>query len=73
MLFRVLTVREHKTMTFCDSYSYKLHRQQLMISNDISSDYKLSVGTVINAEWHFDINRRGNQVVFIDKTIIIIL
>lgn len=73
MLFRILTVREHKTMTFCDSYSYELHRQQLMISNDISSDYKLSVGTVINAEWHFDINRRRNQVVFIDKIIDVFL
>lgn len=67
MLFRILTVREHKTFTFCDSYSYKLYRQQLMVSNEVIGNHKLSVGAVIDVEWHFDTNRRGNQVIFIDK------
>ena len=54
-------------MTFCDSYSYELYRQQLMICNDVLDVHKLSVGAVVDAEWHYDINRRGNQVVYIDK------
>lgn len=67
MLFRILTIRKHKTVTFCDAYSYELYRQQLMIFNRLLEDKHLAVGTVIDAEWCFDVNRSGVRVVSINR------
>ncbi|MDO4323716.1 MAG: hypothetical protein Q4C61_14445 [Lachnospiraceae bacterium] len=67
MLFRILTLREHKTVTFCEAYSYELYRQQLMIFNELLGDKHLVVGAVIDAEWCFDVNRSGVRVVSVNK------
>ena len=67
MLFRILTIRKHKTVTFCDAYSYELFRTQIMISNSILEDRNIIIGTVLDCIWHYEINRSGNEVVYVDK------
>lgn len=67
MLFRVLTVRKHKTVTFCDAYCFEAFRQQLLIPNEILSDIQLIVGSTIDIVWHEGINRRGIKVCVVDK------
>lgn len=69
MLFRVLTVRKHKSVTFCDAYCFEDYRQQLLIPNEIMNDLHLIVGSTINVIWHEDINHRGVKVCMVDKII----
>lgn len=66
MLFRILTIRKHKTVTFCDAYSFKLYRQQLLIPNELLGESSISIGTVIDAAWHYGTNRKGIQIVYIE-------
>lgn len=67
MFFRILTIRRHKLVTFCDAYSYDLFRQQLLIQNDLLEECTLKVGSVIDAIWHYDISKRGDKVISIDR------
>lgn len=73
MLFRILTLRRHKTVTFCDAYSYELFRSQIMISNSKLENKNLIIGTIIDCQWHYEINKSGNEVVYVDEIKNIIL
>lgn len=67
MLFRILTIRKHKTVTFCDAYSFELYRQQLLIPNELLEKASISIGTIIDATWHYGTNRKGIRVVYIES------
>lgn len=67
MLYRILTVRKHKTITFCDAYSFGGFRQQLAFNNEVLCEIALSPGCVVDIACHSGVNKRGAIVLYVDQ------
>lgn len=66
MLFRILTVRSHKKVTFCDAYCYGEYRRQLLFDNQLLQGRPMTVGCVVDIEYHSGKNNRGENVFYVD-------
>ncbi len=67
MLIRVLTVREHKAVIFCDVCSNNAKRRQLLIEKDIFPELHLKVGDVLDCVVEEGFNKRGLPVIILRK------
>lgn len=67
MLFRILTIRKHKRITFCDAYSFDGFRQQLAFDNEMIDASVFITGCVVDLRWHRGLNKRGENILFVDS------
>ena len=67
MLFRILTVRKHKKITFCDAYSFDGFRQQLAFDNEMVDESVFVTGCVVDLRFHRGLNKRGESILFVDS------
>ena len=66
MLYRILTVRRHKKVTFCDAYSFRDYRRQLAFYHDQLNCDELTIGCVVHLTCHAGKNNRGQEVWYVD-------
>ena len=66
MLYRILTLRRHKTVTFCDAYSFDEYRQQLVFYHDKLDCSGLVSGCTADLTCHPGKNNRGMDVLYVD-------
>ncbi len=66
MLYRILTVRRHKKVTFCDAYSFRDYRQQLAFYHDQLDCDGLTIGCTAELTCHAGKNNRGQDVWYVD-------
>lgn len=66
MLYRILTVRRHKKVTFCDAYSFRDYRQQLVFYHDQLDCDRLTIGCTVDLTCHAGKNNRGQDVWYVD-------
>lgn len=69
MMLRILTVREHKSVIFCDICTSDAHREQLLVEKELFPDINLKVGDVLDCAIHIGLNRRGESVAILDEVI----
>ena len=67
MLFRLVTIRNHKNVIFCDSFDEKFNKIQLMIPSGIFNDYYIKVGSVIEAKHKITTNKYGSPLYLITE------
>lgn len=67
MLIRILTIREHKTVYFCDVCGKEAHRQQLMIEKNQFPTIRLQTGMVLNCECRDGVSRKGDYIIILEK------
>lgn len=67
MLYRILTVRRHKKVTFCDAYSFRDYRQQLVFYHDQLDCEGLTIGCTAELSCHPGKNNRGVDVWYVDE------
>ncbi len=67
MLYRILTVRKHKAVTFCDAYSFDNYKQQLAFYHDSVDCTQLISGCIVDLKCHLGKNRRGLDVWYVDE------
>ncbi len=65
MIIRILTVREHKTVIFCDICDGSASRKQLLIDKSIYPDMHICTGDVIDGELVETTSKKGDAVVFL--------
>lgn len=66
MLYRILTIRRHKKVTFCDVYSFRDYRQQVVFYHDRLGCDGLTVGCIVDLTCHAGQNNRGQDVLYVD-------
>lgn len=66
MLYRILTVRRHKHVTFCDAYSFGDYRQQLVFYHDQLDCDELTIGCTVDLSCHGGKNNHGQDVCYVD-------
>lgn len=67
MLIRILTVREHKSVVFCDVCSNNANRRQLLVEKNRFPDVHIKIGDVIDCELKNGVNNRGLPVIILDN------
>lgn len=67
MLFRLIAVREHKNIVFCDSFNEKYEKVQVAIPKEIFNNYNLKVGSVIFADFKITKNKYGKDLFMIEN------
>lgn len=67
MLFRLIAVREHKNIVFCDSFNEKYEKIQVAIPKEIFNNYNLKVGSVIFANYKITKNKYGKDLFMIEN------
>lgn len=66
MLFRLIAIRNHKNIVFCDSFNEKYEKIQLAIPTDIFNSLNLKVGSVISANYEMSKNKYGNDLFLVN-------
>lgn len=67
MLIRVLTVREHKSVIFCDVCSSNAKRRQLLIEKDGFPKLHLKVGDILDCVVEEGVNKKGLPIIILRK------
>lgn len=67
MLFRLIAIREHKNIVFCDSFNEEYDKIQVAIPKEIFSEYNLKIGSVIFANYEITKNKYGKDLYMINK------
>ncbi len=67
MIFRILAVRSHKKIVFCDSLNEKYEKIQLAIPKDLFTSFHLKVGSVISAKYEITKNKYDNDLYYINE------
>lgn len=67
MLYRILTVRKHKAVTFCDAYSFDNYKEQLAFYHDLVDCTQLVSGCTADLKCHLGKNKRGFDVRYVDE------
>lgn len=65
MLFRLIAIRNHKNVVFCDSFDEKYKKIQLAIPIEIFNKYNLKIGSVIFANYEIAKNKYGKDLFLI--------
>ena len=67
MLFRLVAIRCHKNIIFCDSFNENFEKIQLAIPSELFNSLGLKVGSVISANYQITKNKYGNDLYFINN------
>lgn len=67
MLIRILTVREHKTIIFCDVCSNNAHRRQMLVEKSLFPETHLKIGDVLDCKLKDGFNHRGLPVLILES------
>ncbi len=67
MLFRLVAIRKHKNIVFCDSFNQNFERIQLAIPIKIFENNNITVGSVIDANYELSKNKYGNELFLIKR------
>ena len=67
MLFRLITIREHKNIVFCDSFNEKYEKIQVAIPTAIFNKYNLKIGSVIFANYNITKNKYDNDLYMVEN------
>ena len=65
MLFRLIAVRRHKNIVFCDSFNEKYEKIQIAIPIEIFNKHNLKIGSVIFANFKIVKNKFDNDLYLI--------
>lgn len=66
MLFRLIAIRSHKNIVFCDSFNEKYEKIQIAIPKDVFNKFNLKIGSVISANYEITKNKYGNDLFLIE-------
>ncbi|MBQ2946610.1 MAG: hypothetical protein IJE04_01995 [Bacilli bacterium] len=66
MLFRLVAIRCHKNIIFCDSFNENFEKIQLAIPSELFNSLGLKVGSVISTNYQITKNKYGNDLYFIN-------
>lgn len=67
MIVRILTVREHKTVYFCDVCGNTAYRQQLMIEKAVFPEINIQAGVILDGEFVNGVSRKGDAILVLVK------
>lgn len=67
MLFRLIAIRGHKNIVFCDSFNEKYEKIQVAIPIEIFNKYNLKIGSVIFANYNITKNKYGNDLYMVEN------
>lgn len=67
MLFRLIAIREHKNIVFCDSFNEKYEKIQVAIPIEIFRKYNIKIGSVIFANYEITKNKYGKDLYMIES------
>mgnify|MGYP005758546737 CR=1 FL=1 len=67
MLFRLIAVRRHKNIVFCDSFNEKYEKIQIAIPIEIFNKHNLKIGSVIFANFKIVKNKFDNDLYLIEN------
>lgn len=66
MLIRILTVREHKLVIFCDVCSNNANRRQMLVEKSRFPEIHFKIGDVLDCELKDGFNNRGLPVIILE-------
>lgn len=67
MLLRILTIREHKTVFFCDVCGKNAKKHQLMIEKKHFPNINIQIGAVLEIDYEEGISKSGNHIIIMRK------
>lgn len=67
MLIRILTIREHKSVIFCDVCSNNANRRQLLVEKSHFPETHFKIGDVLDCQLKDGFNSRGLPVIILES------